>query len=787
MSVKIDWQVPDHETRWELSPPPRPRGRWWPVLVGFIILGIAGGALYLAQLYRARLHEVSEPVRAAARLEAQAIANNDMAMFMALQDPDDVEWREIQAQRFEQLRTGLLEFGWQAMGRPPQPGEIALAPDSVQVDFRYYFSVTQPLPGGPVSLTLRVPHFYAQVPSGWVHVRQADAAFWGELRLAQDNRVRVFYFQRDADLIEPLVSQLGETVEQVCDTLPCPPQMTITFEAAAETLGRPPGYSFSEGTTLRLPAPHLLGLPADPNSRDEFYRALKIRVVQALVDRATDGRLQSGSVSAHMAMRWELARVGLSGPWLTGDLTRTLAAALQNGAWYPLETIRGREPASQLSQDTLTLLAFGFLEEHFGPGSIVRAALAGQPDESVSHLILTVFQADPAALAIEWWKYLRTQAGRPVGHVVPSSGELVLTCATRNLWHLRADGTGARRITSDGRDPVWSWDGRRLAFVQSTGLVAVVEADYRPVPLPASLTGTPGWLPDGRLWVTSPPYNAQLVHLETGQVITFTGTGHVWSPDGTRVAFLSWPNLALWIAEADGRDARQVQPGWRLTLEASGRVIGRAAPGYEIAWSHDGTKLAFTGLPWIEQPGMTIRYINAGILVADARGQSTLLVSESDLLDRLAGHPNHFEYISNLAWSPDGTQLAAGLYWPAGPGVALLDATTGAVRAQLGGDWSGAAWPPGRAWSPNGRYLVLAAQRFSSPSVLQLETIVVWDTQTGQATALPGGMWDWSPDGEWLAVTRPQGVWLIKPDMSAMHWLKLAACSNVAWKPLPPD
>jgi hypothetical protein len=57
-------------------------------------------------------------------LEAQAIAVNDRASFLALQDPDDPGWHAMQEKRFGPLeQVGLSEFGWPAMGMNATFGE----------------------------------------------------------------------------------------------------------------------------------------------------------------------------------------------------------------------------------------------------------------------------------------------------------------------------------------------------------------------------------------------------------------------------------------------------------------------------------------------------------------------------------------------------------------------------------------------------------------------------------------------------------------------------------------
>jgi len=135
MSIEVDWQVVDEESQppaqREAPPPPaKPRlrlPRWlWLKLVLPPILIAAALAACLAWIYRAQLNQVAEPVRLVARLEAQVVAADDRASFMALQDPNDAAWRALQEKRFGRLEhVGLPEFGWQAMDIRPVLGDVA--------------------------------------------------------------------------------------------------------------------------------------------------------------------------------------------------------------------------------------------------------------------------------------------------------------------------------------------------------------------------------------------------------------------------------------------------------------------------------------------------------------------------------------------------------------------------------------------------------------------------------------------------------------------------------------
>lgn len=105
----------------------------------------------------------------------------------------------------------------------------------------------------------------------------------------------------------------------------------------------------------------------------------------------------------------------------------------------------------------------------------------------------------------------------------------------------------------------------------------------------------------------------------------------VWSPDGTKIAFISNRDylLALYVMNADGSDARLV----------TDKVIDAAEP----AWSPDGSKLAFSGGA---RASVTLNIPSVNIYVVNVDGSGlTQLTRESGMN-------------GNAAWSPDGKQIA---------------------------------------------------------------------------------------------------------------------------------
>ena len=209
-----------------------------------------------------------------------------------------------------------------------------------------------------------------------------------------------------------------------------------------------------------------------------------------------------------------------------------------------------------------------------------------------------------------------------------------------------------------------------------------------------------------------------------------------WSPDGTRIAFLSDGH----VSEAEFRRGYRPAPGLH-TMAADGADVRRLATGSEggafqpPAWSPDGRSIAVAVGSWKFGEGDHALYL----VQADGAG-----------FVRLADAA-----VSGGAWSPDGTRLAFAK--PEDAGVALFTIAADGSDAQrvttiLGWQRSfgvpdpNQAWIHTVAWSPDGSKLLYScgARHFC---------VVTLDGEPVGATPLTGDRAVWSPDGARIAVT----------------------------------
>jgi Tol biopolymer transport system component len=318
-----------------------------------------------------------------------------------------------------------------------------------------------------------------------------------------------------------------------------------------------------------------------------------------------------------------------------------------------------------------------------------------------------------------------------------SIGFDMTTGETHELWTVRPDGTGRRRIFRTGMPFVsdtqlalaWSPDGTRIAFAQEWG--------------------------DGRIHVLT---------LRTGRVIVVGprwATSPTWSPDGTRLAF-EW------------RPFKEKYRASIATMRADGGNARAIASGESPSWSPQGDLIAFTGR--IEHDPYNTSY-PLSVVRPDGTG---IRVLTSDQVDW------------DPAWAPDGSRIAMNAFTP-GQSVdgLVVVSRDGSGRRLIAAEGRKPTWAPdgrtiafedgagisavelngpsrprpilapigdyGAAWSPDGS--VLAAGHFDARD--DFDGVVLRDGSGRWLRALTediGGKLSWSPDGAKLAGDTGAGI-----------------------------
>lgn len=349
-------------------------------------------------------------------------------------------------------------------------------------------------------------------------------------------------------------------------------------------------------------------------------------------------------------------------------------------------------------------------------------------------------RALPALLALAALALLPTACSTPVAWGGGSAG----------IYVVGADGSGLTRLTDAPARPAWSPAGDRLAFVDEDG-VWVIGADGsgRARVAEADRPGPTVWSPDGgRLAFVDPGAQALRIVAVDGSgevarplleeapgndlVAIAVDAPPVWSPDGARVAYVSWDGNGdeVYTVAAAGEAADLIQIS---DIPAGSSPIRRDDPrGQRIAvgnaaapsWAPDGERLAFARFP--EARGST-----GGLYLVDADGTG------QDRLTRV-------EPLAGAHWSGDGRKLLFGARREGQEDVYVINLRGFGLLANLTRTHPGQSRDP--VWSPDGRQIA-----FASDGDLWLMSADGSGKHPLAATALRDHTPVWSPDGSRLA------------------------------------
>lgn len=189
----------------------------------------------------------------------------------------------------------------------------------------------------------------------------------------------------------------------------------------------------------------------------------------------------------------------------------------------------------------------------------------------------------------------------------------------------------------------------------------------------------------------------------------------VWSPDGSRIAFISTRDRSpqVYVMNADGSSQR--------------RLSGPSDSNSNPAWSPDGRSVAYT----------SARNAQHGIYRADAKSGLEVRLTATSV------------EANTLAWSPDGDTIAfVSASGARESNVFGLDLRSGAVRNLSQSKGSGDHSPN---WSPDGQWLVYVVSAGRKGINLHLMKADGSEKRALTTTVLSNSMPTWSPDGKSLA------------------------------------
>lgn len=406
--------------------------------------------------------------------------------------------------------------------------------------------------------------------------------------------------------------------------------------------------------------------------------------------------------------------------------------------------------------------------------------------------------------ALETTVDFETREGTRLAFDLSPDGRTIAIDLLGQIWTLPAAGGTAKPITlavrdtAEDIDPVFSPDGKWIAFQadRPTGrelwLVPTEGGAPRQLSREQKFTyfafARPAWSPDGRDIVfaardtlfrirvgdgVTTPVRLDSVAGAGGRSAIPRASAPVWSPDGSRIAFVNVADQRIWVVGRDGGAATPLTP----------ERVAAVAP----AWSPDGSRLAFfvsdsVARPqlWIQEiSGNTPRRITNQLQVVNLRvrwtaGGDSLVYSATGRLWRVAaagGEPASIPFTARVHFArqsvvlppirfvePGSDQTARGFR-----GLALTSDGKTVAMIALGKLWTFApgalprevaTLPHGAAhlsWSPGADQVVYSAGASGEEDlfVTRLD-----DGNTRRVTGLPGRevAARWSPDGARIAL-----------------------------------
>jgi Tol biopolymer transport system component len=217
--------------------------------------------------------------------------------------------------------------------------------------------------------------------------------------------------------------------------------------------------------------------------------------------------------------------------------------------------------------------------------------------------------------------------------------------AADNIWTILSDGTSASPVTKIINPNVssftadWSPDGTRFAYTSNRNLT----------------NGSTAADPEGasNIWVSNADGGGGDVAL-TRLKKDISSSGPQWSPDGSRIAYISNRLLNgddgtlqnqtfnLWVVNADGSGGDL--PLTKLTGEENG-LFAFSQP----SWSPDGKKIAYVSVRSLDPNDLTTAgTLNIWIVNADGSGGDQSLTQSKGIDAGISELPQ---------WSPDGTKI----------------------------------------------------------------------------------------------------------------------------------
>jgi mannan endo-1,4-beta-mannosidase len=183
----------------------------------------------------------------------------------------------------------------------------------------------------------------------------------------------------------------------------------------------------------------------------------------------------------------------------------------------------------------------------------------------------------------------------------------------------------------------------------------------------AAAGGTEGkilWSPTSDIWVSNPDGSGltRLTCFGTGSSPTFFARRARWSGDGAKITFEKWPvgsaDPAVYVMDGDGSNAHYVAQGMEPALSPDGTQVAFVSYPYVYVANSDGTGLHTLGYgPWPDSP--TWSPDGTKIAFTDTYNRIWIYMASGGAVSVIPKPPPSSGLpILRSRWSPDGSKIA---------------------------------------------------------------------------------------------------------------------------------
>lgn len=828
--------------------PDRPRRRFPWRLAGIVtgLLLLASAVLYwqVTQRVSAANEAAENDILSSHNLINRIVATQDVDLLSPLLSGRDLGWARQQELL---ISRGLFYerpvFGLQALGPLPElalsdsrPYSVTLSPnlDAAELTFVLPYQVENQ----EDELLLAHTAVYRLGRERWL-LAPPVAEFWGAWQTEKVNGLTFTYPERDAAVVERLAPELAANVQEICQNsgeFSCPPlsDLALRFSTDPESLLRihDPAEIYGSQLHLELPTPSLVGTPLDESGYEALRQGYLRLLVTAVIANAVGYECCQHGPIFQAVMDYQLFQLGLrSWPVTQADYKRVVSSDLGIFAIAPFWAADSFDLLQ--TEDAWQIYAFTdfIMAENPGisPVSLLQRMLASANLNDWLKPISNNFSDDALlrnALSQSWWLYaqarLRESPGSPPR---PPLQQLQVVCTEMTPLPNSALQADLLRLQwQDGR-----WQSRtELQFPgfmffnplpDDSGLVlqgidfendqwhTMIWQDGQEIDLPTneaqfflSLGQTD---PNGRyLQVfhgedTSDRTNPALLDLKncSGSACALLPlAGNVlWSPDGKQTLF----------QQVDVSNMRRYQANGQITMfgffdllrerpifRGDGLGNGGSEPVAEGTAPFWLTETEYGYVRHAEQP---VNETGDRLVLASVRDEEPeVLLTSLDLQQAVPPKEQParltIQYAQGNPANPN--QLAVLATAQSNGHLFIVDRVRGEV------DWRLSFRIEGNqsfAFSPDGRYFVTTGVplgKINAPGTVNayfIHNISRNETQTvytDVTTPGPSSGFDWSADGDWLAMIIDERiVHLVSPEQDYQQniWLAWGGCSSIAW------